>query len=61
MERVVILGAAWMPLCKFCGTLWPLSTPGLSGAETPWRRGGDSNLVATCSGGDQGDAVLVEV
>jgi hypothetical protein len=46
---------------KFGETLSPLSTPGLGGAEILRRRSGGSGLVAICSGGGQGDAVLVEV
>ncbi len=61
MERAVILGAARMPFGKFGETLSPLSTPGLGGAEILRRRSGGSGLVAICSGGGQGDAVLVEV
>jgi hypothetical protein len=50
-----------MPFGKFDGTLSPLSTPGLGVAETLRCRGGGRGLAAICSGGRQGDAVLVEV
>ena len=61
MERAVILGAGRMPFGKFDGTLSPLSTPGLGVAEILHCRGGGRGLAAICSGGSQGDAVLVEV
>ena len=61
MERVMILGAGRMPLCKFCGTVWPLSTLGLGGTGLFWRRGGGRDLVAACPDRDRGEAVLVGV
>ncbi len=61
MERAVILGVARMPFGKFGGILSPLSTLELGGAEILRCRGGGRGLVAICSGGGQGDAVLVEV
>ena len=61
MERAVILGVARMPFGKFGGTLSPLSTPGLGGAEILRRRGGGRGLVAIWPVGGQGGAVLAGV
>jgi acetyl-CoA acetyltransferase len=61
VERALVLKAGRMPFGKFGGTLSPLSTPGLGVAEILRRRGGGRGLVTACSGGGQGDAVLVEV
>ena len=61
MERVVSLGTVRLPFGKFGRILPSFSTPGLGGTGILWRRGGDSDLVAICSGGSQGDAVLVDV
>jgi len=61
VERAVILGVARMPFGKFGGPLSPLSTTELGGAEILRRIVGGMGLVTICSGGGQGDAVLVEV
>ena len=62
MERVVILGVGRMPLCKFCRTVWPLSTLGLGVPELFWPMGaGGGDLVAACPHGDRDEAVLVGV
>jgi hypothetical protein len=56
VERAVILGVARMPFGKFGGPLSPLSTPGLGGADILRRIVvGGRGLVATCSGGGQGE------
>ena len=57
----MILGAGRMLLCKFCGTVWPLSTLGLGGTELFRRRGGGSDLVVVYPDGARGEAVLVGV
>ena len=68
VERTVILGAARMPFGK-CGEVGSLGhLINACGARIPMtllyqlgRRGGGKELGAMCSGGGQGDAVLVEV
>ncbi|HVF01837.1 MAG TPA: hypothetical protein VNA27_10960 [Rubrobacteraceae bacterium] len=61
MERAVILGAGRMPFGKLGGTLSPLSTPRLGGAEILQRIVCGRDHATICSGRGQGDAVLVEV
>jgi acetyl-CoA acetyltransferase len=60
VERAVILGVGRTPFGKLSGTLSPLSTTGLGGAEILRRIACGRGLAAICSGGGQG-AVLVEV
>ena len=61
MERAVILGVARMPFGECGRILSPLSMPELGGAEILWRRGDGRYLVAICSDGGRGDAVLAGV
>ncbi|HVF03135.1 MAG TPA: hypothetical protein VNA27_17575 [Rubrobacteraceae bacterium] len=55
MERAVILGVGRMPFGKFGGTLSPLSTPGLGGAEILRRIVCGRDHATICSGGGQGE------
>jgi len=56
-----MLGVGRTPFGKLSGTLSPLSTTWLGGAEILRRIACGRGLAAICSGGRLGQAVLVEV